>query len=250
MITISNKLITKPAQLGTPAYTHNDGLGLYKPNHYLVKNCSIDMYNFPDDTDEAASVTWGASATFKNCIIRNAGKLVLCGSGNRDEHYELERGKQVIFDHCILENFGRRGPEVQDNMHVVLDHCLVRNWASSGYFTVRSFAAWAHDGGSIEARNTVFWMDRFSFRFKDIWNHVGQAMNDSRWFLKPLQLFNPFNYVPGCCRGLTAGPNGSVQATGCYRNHWWIRIENRDGKMDKDDALNLIMRLERECGKV
>ena len=86
-------------------------------------------------------VVWGSSAVFRRCVIRGAGKLVLCGSGDTDK-LNVERGKTVIFEDCILEDFGRRGPEAQSGMRVMLRGCLIRNWGAPDRFDVRSFASW------------------------------------------------------------------------------------------------------------
>jgi pectate lyase len=241
MPTIRNRHIRKPGQLGAP-YTADDGLGLWDGCDYKVINCTIDMSD-AEDCDEAVAITYGASATFTNCIIRGAGKLALCGSGDSSVANK-ENGKHVLFDHCILENCGRRAPEVQAGMEVILDHCLIRNWADPGFFSVRGFGAWAHHGGRILARNCVFWQDSFHFSFKDMFNHVGQAVNDRGL----LQIFNLKNYRPGCCRALTAGVDGCVEAVNCYASKWWLSIEGMDDKMGKDEASDLIISLEAKCG--
>jgi len=76
--------------------------------------------------------------------------------------------------------------------------------------------------------------------FTDLANHIGQSFHDNGL----LALFLPSTYIPGVCRGLMASDSGSVSASHCYSNHWWIRIQCRDGKMDSDEAQELIERLE------
>ena len=132
------------------------GLDMSNGQDWLVEDCLIDLSACPlDKLDEAVGVTWGSSAVFRRCVIRGAGKLVLCGSGDTDK-VNIERGKTVIFEDCILEDFGRRGPEAQSGMRVMLRGCLIRNWCAPDRFDVRSFGAWAHHGGSIEAVDCVF----------------------------------------------------------------------------------------------
>ena len=94
------------------------GVGISDGEDWLVEDCIIDLSACPlDQLDEAVGVTWGSSAIFRRCVIRSAGKLVLCGSGDAAKA-AVERGKVVIFEDCILENFGRRGPEAQSGMRV------------------------------------------------------------------------------------------------------------------------------------
>lgn len=235
MIEIAYKRITKPQQLG-PQYTDKDGLGLFDGHEYLVHDCIIDMSE-AEDVDEAAAVTWGAAAEFRRCVIRGAGKLFLCGSGDKDKR-SVEDGKTVTLESCILENFGRRGPEVQCGMQVTMRDCLIRNWGSTDYFDVRSFGAWAHDGGSITAVNCIFIQENPIFSknfFADLVSHVGQAVNDDGL----LALLNPSTYVPGICRGLTATRGGKVSALGCYKNRWWVRVEGSKGRMSEGGAEEL-----------
>ena len=232
--------ITSPNELGkklhSEEYTADDGLGLWKEKHYIVENSIIDMSG-SDDVGEALTITYGASANFNNCLIRGAAKLILCGSG-KEQISDKEYGKEVIFTNCVFENFGRCGPEVQSGMKVILENCLIRNWGDPDFFSVRNFGAWAHNGGEIIATNCVFWQDHFSFSnfFEDIGSHIGQAFKDRGFF----SIFNPFNYRLGICRGLI----GDVEAKNCYKNRWWIKLENCDRTMPRDEALALISKLE------
>ena len=131
--------------------TGGDGLGMSDGQSWLVEDCVIDLSACPlEGLDEAVGVTWGSRALFRRCRIRGAGKLLLCGSGDADK-LAVERGRVVIFEDCILEDFGRRGPEAQSGMRVILRRCLIRNWGEPERFDVRAFAAWAHHGGRIEA---------------------------------------------------------------------------------------------------
>ena len=237
-------LITKPGQL-KGNFTQNDGLGLFQDNAvYDVHDCIVDLTECGlDDQDEALSTTWGASATFRRCWIRGAGKLVLCGSGD-EEKKGCEQYKEVYFQDCLLENFGRRGPEVQSKMSVVLQDCMIRNWGDPTRFSVRNFGAWAHDKGSLDILNCIFWQDQFvrplGQMLRDIGNHIGQAVNDGG----VLALLSPLSYLPGVCRGATASNGGKINCWHCYRNHWWIKLHEHTDPMNKEEADELIKKIE------
>lgn len=236
MITIANKRITSPGQMGL-GYTPDDGLGLCMQDaYYVVTNCIIDMTG--RDCDEAVAITWGAQASFTDCVFRGASKLVLCGSGDADKR-NIESKRRVIFNHCLFENFGRRGPEVQSSMVVELNDCVIRNWAQDDHFNTRSFACWAHDGGLLIANNCAFIQDSISRSFSntivDICNHIGQRVNDGGL----LALLKPKTYLPGVCRGLIASDGGCVTAHDCCKNVWWIRTD-AEVSVDKDKATLLL----------
>lgn len=244
-VIIQNKYITHPGQLGVE-FTVNDGLGMYRIKSYLIRDTVIDLSALPlEEMDECCSSTWGASATFERCVIRGAGKLFLCGSGDPDKR-EVEQSRRVKLRDCILEGFGRRGPEVQAGMRVTMEYCLIRNWGEPSRFDVRSFASWAHHGGRIDAIGCVWWQDRFSRPLgqfvRDLAAHIGQAWNDEGW----LGLLRPSTYLPGVCRGLLAGPGGEAYAWRCWRNRWWIMLPWRTSSamMPKDEALELVDGLE------
>ena len=118
-----------------------------------------------------------------------------------------------------------------------MKNCKIENWSHKDYFTVRGFGAWAHNGGSIYAENCLFIQKSFfqsgilNF-FKDIISHIGQAINDRN--------FNILDYIiPGVCRGLTQSCGGDVKAENCYKNKWWIRLQNCKGYMSKREAEEL-----------
>ena len=237
---IDNKIITTPSELG------NDGLAIKDGTHWTISNCIVDMKDYYTDlseVDEAIGIVKGSSATFNRCIIRNASKLILAGTGDNEDIIN-ETGKQVFFYNCLFENFGRRGPEVQNGMEIYLDHCVIRNWNHPEYFDTRSFASWAHHNGKIYMSNCVFIQDSFMpslFLFiKDFVNGIGQAWNDEK--LKGL--FKLTTYIPGSCKGAFATCNGYIDLNNCYKNKWWIYLENSKGNMDKQDAELLISKLE------
>ena len=241
VIDISHKYITKVQQLGEE-FTHNDGLGMWSGKEYHVHDCVIDMSEC-DNVDEAVAVTYGSSCTFERCVIRNASKLCLIGSGDEKVRHR-EYDKKVSFYYCILENFGRRGVEAQSGMQVTMMNCLIKNWGSKDYFDVRNFASWSHDEAVIRAYNCIFMQDSF-FRpikqfFKDLGNHIGQTRKDEG--IKAL--FKPSTYRLGVRRGLVATDTGKVYASGCYKNHWWIHLDNHADPMEKDKADELLEKLD------
>ncbi len=244
IIEIANKRITSIWQLKGD-YNRNDGLGMSQNGViYDVHDCIIDLSDVDlSDQDEAVAVTWGASANFKRCWIKGAGKLILCGSGDENKRF-VEEGKTVYFYDCLIEDFGRRGPEVQAGMYVVLQDCVIRNWGDPTRFSDRNFGAWAHHGGSIDAMNCVFWQDKFLRPLKQmIWdfkNHWWQALIDS----KGLSIFKPSTYRPGVCRGLTASDGGSVVCWQCWANHWWIKLEEANDRLSDEKAKELLYRVE------
>lgn len=233
---LSGQIITAPDAGG-------HGLDMSDGQHWLVEDCLIDLSACPlEQLDEAVGVTWGSSAVFRRCLIRGAGKLLLCGSGDASRA-TVEHGKTVILEDCLLEDFGRRGPEAQAGMHIVLRRCLIRNWGVRSRFTVRAFGAWAHDGASIRAEECVFWQDRFwqsGLRgfVVDLANWIGWCFNRRDW--------NPLHWLlPGVCRGLTASQGGTVRASRCWTNRWWIRLQGHRGpRMTRAEALALMAKLE------
>lgn len=216
---IENKYITQKNE-------HGDGITLCDGKFHEVKNVIVDFSSYPpDEVDEAIGITWGSSAYVKDCIFRNCGKLVLCGSGDEDKK-EVEFGKKVTFENCIFENFGRRGPEVQSGMSVILKNCLIQNWGYTAEFTVRSFAGWAHGENSyIYAENCMF-VSYDSRNLKQVItdriNHLGQAYNDEG--IKGL--FSKYAWTSGIKKALTATDGGMVTSDNCYVYPENLVIEN------------------------
>lgn len=229
MNVLENKLITSVAYL-------QDGIGLCDGQEWTVRNCIIDLSECDlDKIDEATGITWGSSATFENCIFEGAGKLVLCGSGDKDKA-EVENNKTVLFKDCIFRNFGRRGPEVQCGMKVTLQNCLIQNWCHAERFTVRGFAAWAHGkGSSIYAESCIFIQDEgyTGNYWKDKIGHIGQAFNDSGI----CGLFSMEAWRAGKKRGLVGTAGGSVKAINCYTNPSWIVLQNHNFSMKESEAI-------------
>lgn len=193
--------------------------------------------------DEAASFVDYPVVYVERCRFVGAGKLCLCGSGDN-----VPQGGYVQFHECIFENFGRRGPEVQDGIIVELSNCLIRNWGIPDRMDTRNFAAWAHDGGEIIAQDCVFWQDTIwhgvQHFVKDIANWIGYSWKRKSW--------NILEYLTmGTLRALTKSQNGEILAKRCYKNKLSLWIQGHEGPyMSKKDALALIEYLEKVCPTV
>lgn len=230
---IVNKRITQPM------FHEDDGLRI-EGDYAIIRNVLIDFAEVPlSDQDEALSFTQNPTISCRNVVLQNVGKAFLCGRG--DEESIL--GGTVHLDHCIIRNFGRRGPEAQDKIKIRMTNCLIENWGDPKYFTVRNFGAWAHHGGEIHCENCIFIQKGSIFKgglvkfFIDLANHIGISFNYGSRKLADYLL-------PGVCRGLTAGKFGNVSAKNCYKNRWWIRLENSVGKMTEEEKDQLLAELE------
>lgn len=239
MLEISNRYITKPVSKGA------DGLGLEDGQEFHIHDCYIDLQDNPlDSLDEAMGITHGSHGLVERCVIRGAGKLILCGSGDK-EWVEKEEGKTVTFRHCIFEQGGRRFPEVQDGMRVTLQRCLIQEWGKKSRFIDRSFGAWAHKDGYIYAQDCVFRQQSlrrgFLWWLKDITAHIWQALIDDGF----KALFQRKTYLPGTCRALTCDNTGGVYAINCWRSHKEMLVENCVSWMSDKKADALIEELEK-----
>lgn len=247
---VENKLITTtPWKEGDEP---QDALGMCNGMGWDVKNCIIDLTDAPDGSvDEACGITWGSFATFENCVIRGAGKNILCGCGDNPDDAEsederskilAERGKVVTFKNCIIENFCRRGPEVQDGMVVRMYDCMVYNWGFNDKFDTRAFGAWAHKNGSIAAYDTLFLKGEhpnIKHWFQDHWNHFWQCVNERGFFRA---LFHRDAWLSGYKRALTAGVDGTVRAHHCYFTKGLVTDHN-DNPMDAKEAYSRLLTL-------
>ena len=248
MIEISNTVISTTPFVDKPV----DGIGMCDGNHYYFRDCIIDLTNWPQEkTDEACGITWGSSAVFENCVIRGAGKLILGGCGDDPDDPEnekirdkilAERGKTIDFRYCILENFCRRGPEVQGGMVVGLYSSLVFNWGYNKKFDTRAFGAWAHNGGVINANKTIFLKGDGPTLWHWLLDHIkhfGQAVNE-RGFFKAL--FHRDAWLSGYKRALTAGPDGVVTAEHCYATEGLV-VDNHKDPMNEKEAYERLTEL-------
>lgn len=212
LIEIGHQRITAVGTLNPLYFTANDGVGCCTDNEYYIHDCDIDMRGV--ECDEALSFTRGAWGRVERCHIVGAGKLVLCGSGEKEyQHVTLD--KAVTFKECVFADFCRRGPEVQDGMLAYLLRCFVQRWANPECFDVRAFGAWAHGGGQIIARDSVFIAPHqlpFPLSLRDRLAHIGQAVKDDGL----RALFRRRTYVSGPRRALTRGPGGHVTLQHCY----------------------------------
>lgn len=237
---MANKVIIEERRITAPSQLGGDGLGLCEPVEYIVRDCIIDLSGCSlGEIDEAVGVTWGARARFERCVIRGAGKLVLCASGDADKE-GVEARSWVVFTDCILEDFGRRGVEVQSGMFVEMSHCLIQNWGKPDRFSVRNFASWAHHGAQIAAYKCVY-RQRFHLRhwLRDLVAHVGQAWNDEGL----RGLFRPSTWLPGVTHALRATAGGYVSADYCWAP-WWCLLPYDIHPLNATERDVLIARLE------
>lgn len=209
----------------------DDGIHL-ESGIWSVESEWVDLSSHPvEEIDECFSAVHGASAVVRNCIFEGAEKVCLIGCGDL-EWLELERGSWIIFENCTFRNGSRRMPEVQSGINAMLVNCIIEDWCLPSRQSVdarkaRGFGAWAHDGGTILAvnctfrQNVPFWRGGWKFMVCDLLGHLGNAWNESGIF----GILNPFSWLPGPCRGLTASDGGKVLAVNCRKNRWWIRIQ-------------------------
>ena len=214
MADIRNLTITQPDACG-------DGLVL-NSGHWTVSNCVVDFSACPlEGLDECLSTVNHAEASVTESVFQGSSKGVLLGNG---DYPDTDPGAQVSMEYCTMQDCGRRMPEAQDGVEVTLRNCTIRNWGIKDRFDVRCFGAWAHHGASITAiecrfEQRSFWQTGFLNFFRDIANHIGQAVNDRGVFGLTWK-----DFIPGVCRGLIATDGGSVKAVGCTKNHWWIYL--------------------------
>ena len=194
----------------TPTNMH--GMQLMDERHYTITDTIIDLMNTPlDQLDEALSVTWGAPATFRRCLFRGTGKLVLIGSGDKDKA-EIERGKYATFEECVFMDFGRRGIEVQAPMSARVGRCVFMGWGDPRRFDVRNFATWTHGLTLTSVSNSIYWQASTRRPLRqtvvDVANHIGQAVNDKG----VKALFLPRTYRRGVLRAV----EGMTQVMHCH----------------------------------
>lgn len=223
---LGRKLINSPNLDG-------DGITLCDGEHYYIQDVIVDLSDWnTDEIDEAIGITWGCSAVISNCIFTGAGKLVLCGSNDPDKA-DVEKGKEVIFNNCVFEHFGRRGPEVQCGMKVQLNDCFILDWGSDDRFDTRNFGAWVHgEGSELTAVNCIFGqhsLGRGKHWFKDWYNHLGQAINDEGI----LSIFKKRSWVSGRRRALTASNGGIARAINCYKSSDELIIDGLESEMSE-----------------
>ena len=233
---IEDQYITAPTGAG------GDGITVYGSDGLVViRRCVVDLGSWPlKRLDEGLSGVDGARAVVRETRLARVGKGVLWGNG---DYPETDPGAELVLEDCIVRDIGRRAPEAQDGVRVTMRRCVIRNWGIRGRFTVRAFAAWAHDGASILAEDCVFWQDRFLQA--GLWGFVVDLANWIGWCWQRRDWNLLHWFLPGVCRGLTASQGGKVSARRCYANHWWIRLQGHQGaRMEKREALALMARLE------
>lgn len=210
----------------------------------LVEDSIIDFRNLdPKKQDEAISGVGGARVTIRRCVIVGSIKAILVGNGDMPE---ADKNGYFDISDCIFMNCGRRCPEAQDGTKVNMTRVWVHNWGNP--FDVRSFGAWAHKGSKIVATDCIFTQSKFfnlGFKnfFIDLANHIGQSFNEKDFRLASYIL-------PGVCRGIMKGKDGSVEVSHSYKNHWWIKLDNHESPMDRKWARNIVKSFDEFLPKV
>lgn len=187
--------------------------GRQRGKSWIYKNCIFDARSIPlDSQDEAISVVWGATARLENCLILNAKKAILCGTGDSGDW-----GGRLTMENCLIINAGRRCPEAQQGYQVNMYNCWIHNWGIEETFDVRAFAAWAHDDATINIKDCIFTRNSGlgSNDATDIANWVG-------WYT------NEFGAIPaigkkrygqsGSLRAIEDIGGGNIGSVHCYRN--------------------------------
>lgn len=203
-----------------------DGITCINPQVTIISNCLFTREGKdPTTADELASVVQGADVLFYRCYFKCNGKGVLVGSGDTDLT-DLLTGQRVIFYECIFENVCRRNPFAQIGQ-VYLIRSIVKNWGTKEYFHAKSYGARAGYMGQLIVKDTVF-------KQESLWNCLkrGTLLKD---------IFGHYLYhlflVPGFARAAYADCHGQIACYNCYKNRWWLYIENHRTKyMSKDSA--------------
>lgn len=210
---------------------YTDGIHLNGNDFFKISNCVIGRPGKdPASADELISGVNGADIIFYRCRFRDNGKGYLQGSGDNNSN-ELLAGQRSIFYECIFENNSRRNPFIQVGQGYLIK-CLIKNWGRS--FHQKSFGARAGKYGQLTIVNSIFEQESFltclkrGTTFKDIIDQY------------PL----PLPGVPGFMRGAYADWGGHVITHNCHKNRWWIYLQNRTGKLSKDEATSLKNHLE------
>lgn len=209
----------------------------------VITDKVFDLRRCPADRqDEIISGVDGARVKVSRCLILGGIKPLFAGNGDHPGNDMLYAQWEI--EDCVIIGGGRRCAEAQDCAQVIMRRCWVHDWGRA--FDVRAFGAWAHRGGRIIAEDCLFTQSggRLALGLRnslvDVANHIGQAVNDYGL----AALLRPRTYLPGVRRGLTADTGGLVLSTRCYRNRPWIRIDNCDPYMNRDDARRVVERID------
>ena len=159
---------------------------------------------------------------------------------------DMSNGQDWLVEDCLIDLSACPLDQLDEAVRVMLRGCLIRNWGAPDRFDVRSFGAWAHRGGRIEAESCVFDQPCFwrgwHIMVRDWLAHIGQSWNDEGL----RGLLRPANWLPGVCRGLVATAGGQVRAANCHATRWWIRLEGHSGpRMGRKEAFAVVERRER-----
>lgn len=193
-------------------------------NKYIINECVIDNIGVkPNDYDEGVALVNAPIVEFNRCRFANLGKACLVGNG---DYVEQDKKLRVIFNDCIFENCGRRGPFIQYG-YAELNNCLIKNWGPSDYFYLKSFGLRVGKKAQCVVNNTVFWQDHF---YPGLKNFITDIVSQ----------YDPV-LIPGNFRAAYAETGGELTLNNCYFNSHWLYTRGKiNGYMDPDGAKNTI----------
>lgn len=203
-----------------------DGIQLVGSGLAHVRHCVVTRTGYnPVQADELASAVDGADVVFYRCRFMDNGKGYLQGTGDTPNR-DLQKIQRSVFYECIFDGNSRRNPFIQIGQGY-MSRCLIRNWGQR--FHLKSFGARAGNWGQLLISNCIFEQESFLSCLKRghlFWDTFGH-------YLFPLP------GMPGFMRGAYAEGHGSVLTHECYKNRWWIYLQNRMGDMSKGNAMLL-----------
>lgn len=205
---------------------------------YFVERCVFTQKTqSPTQSDELASIIYGARANFYQCRFEFNGKGVLVGNGDTDE-LDLTSVK-CSFVECIFEGCSRRNPFAQVGQTTVRN-CVVKNWGIDDTFHEKSFGIRVGSKGQAIVQNTVFLQEdlitclKRKNVIKDTFNH----------YVFPM-------LGPGFRRAAYADKGGQIACYNCYTNRPWLYVQNHIGpRMNEGSAIQFANMLDRCVPKV
>ena len=227
----NNRVVIKNKLISGWDDENQDGIQVVGNGKVHIRNSVFDREGHdPSLADELVSGVDGADIVFYRCRFKNNGKGYLQGSGDSND-YDLAHIQRALFYECIFENCSRRSPFIQVGQGY-MSRCWVRNWGQC--FETKSYGSRAGDWGQLMISNTVFEQESFLTCLKR-----GRTLRDVF-----CQYLRPLFGIPGFMRGAYADVDGQIFTHNCYKNRWWIYLQNRHGVMSKGDALLLMAHLE------
>ncbi len=212
MQVISNKILKPNGEYG------QDGLVIRGPQEVLIEHCLFTNEGAnPLQADELLDISGGAKVTIRHCEFRMNGLGILIGNSADDADMENKKlGLNVLMEYCYLHDMSRRFPRIHGGT-LRMHHCLIENWGLPNTFHEKSFGVRV----GPKAKGYIDWC---IFKQPSMW----AFMNANRFQ-------DPF----GPRLGAYSDDGNGVKASNCYKNHWWINVENCNGWLDKQVAYDL-----------